>query len=109
MSIDREQQLKGLVKEYPDSPMGHFSLGKLYIEGSRYAEAASCLAEATRIDPDYAAAWVALGDAWAGQGSADQARKAYQRAKGTPLGGRDRNLVAEIDQRLAELSPDGLG
>ena len=27
---DREAQFKQLVSEFPDSPMGHFSLGKLY-------------------------------------------------------------------------------
>ena len=83
MAVDREQQWKDLVAEFPDSPMGHFSLGKLYLDSSRYQEAAACLAEAAHLDPEYAAALVALGDAFAGQGDAARAREAYGRARAT--------------------------
>jgi tetratricopeptide (TPR) repeat protein len=103
MAADREQQWKELVAEYPDSPMGHFSLGKLYLDSSRYAEAAACLAEAARLDPEYAAALVALGDALAGQGDAARAREAYGRAQATKLAQKDRNLAEELSQRLAGL------
>ncbi|MHB8873659.1 MAG: tetratricopeptide repeat protein [Myxococcaceae bacterium] len=103
MAIDREQQWKDLVAEFPDSPMGHFSLGKLYFDGQRYAEAAACLERATRLDPDYAAALVALGDAYARQGDAGRAREAYGKAKGTPLAQKDRSLLADVLRRIEEL------
>lgn len=103
MAADREQQWKDLVSEYPDSPMGHFSLGKLYLDGSRWAEAAACLAEAARLDPEYAAALVALGDAFAGLGDVAKAREAYGRAQATKLARKDQNLAADLEQRLAGL------
>ena len=103
MDPDREQQWKDLVAEFPDSPTGHFSLGKLYLDSARWAAAAGCLAEATRLDPSYAAAWVALGQALAGQGDGQRAREAYERARQTPLARKDKRLVEEISRRLAEL------
>ncbi len=99
----REQQFKALVAEFPDSPMGHFSLGKLYLDERRYPESAQSLEEATRLDPHYAAALVALGDAYAGTGNIELARKTYERARTTPHGQRDASLGADIDQRIADL------
>ena len=62
MSTERERQFEEMVAEFPDSPMAHFSLGKVYLEGRRYQDAARTLEEALRLDPDYAAAMVSLGD-----------------------------------------------
>ncbi len=92
-----------MVKEFPDSPMGHFSLGRLYLEGKRWAEAASALGEAVRLDPTYAAAFVALGDAEAGAGKKEAAKAAWQKALATPLGQRDQSLQADLAARLQEL------
>lgn len=103
MSADREAQFKALIAEFPDSPMGHFSLGKLYLEGQRWAEAAACFAEAVRLDATYAAAWVALGDAHAGAGKPDEAKAAWQHALETPLGKRDMSLQSDLEQRISEL------
>ena len=103
MGNEREAQFRQLVVDYPDSPMGHFSLGKLYLDEKRYAEAARSLEEAVRLDGDYAAAFVALADAYSGLGDPAQARGALERAKRTPLGQRDASLVEDIDARLAEL------
>lgn len=100
---DREEQFKQLVAEFPDSPMGHFSLGKLYLERQRWAEAAACLGTAVKLDPNYAAAHVALGDAWAGTGDAVKARVAWEQALQTPLGRKDVSLQDDLAQRIAEL------
>src|SRR5439155_11467489 len=69
----RETMFRQMVTEFPDSPMGHFSLGKFLLEEKRWAEAAQSLGKATALDPGYAAAFVALGDAHAGAGEADKA------------------------------------
>lgn len=103
MSGDREQRFLQMVAEFPDSPMGHFSLGKLYLDERRYPEAVAALAEAVRLDPNYAAAWVALGDAHAGAGQTVEAKEAYQRALATPLGKKDQSLLYDVEQRLADL------
>ncbi|MFZ5446682.1 MAG: tetratricopeptide repeat protein [Myxococcota bacterium] len=100
---DREAMFKQMVAEFPESPMGHFSLGKLYLEGKRWAEAVSALGEAVRLDPTYAAAFVALGDAEAGRGDKAAAKAAWERALTTPLGRRDMSLQADLDQRIRDL------
>ncbi len=100
---DREKQFLEMVKEFPDSPMGHFSLGRLYLEERRWAEAAKSLEEAVRLDPEYAAALVALGDAYAGLDRNDDARKAYERALATRHGRADASLREDVAQRIEEL------
>jgi predicted Zn-dependent protease len=103
MSQERERQFQQLVAEFPDSPMGHFSLGKLYLETARYAEAVKCLEDAVRLDPSYAAAMVSLGDAYAGAGKREQAREIWTRARNTALAQSHASLAEDIDVRLEDL------
>ncbi len=98
-----EEDLLQMVKEYPDSPMGFFSLGKHYLEAQRYADAAARLAEAVKLDPGYAAAWVALGDAFNASGEPDKARAAWNSALATPHAKKDVSLQEDLEQRLSEL------
>ena len=100
---DREAEFKALIAEFPDSPMGHFSLGKLYLEQKKWAEAAACFSEATRLDGNYAAAWVGLGDAHGGAGKAVEAKAAYESALQTPHGKRDMSLQTDLEERIREL------
>jgi uncharacterized protein HemY len=103
MGSQREEQFKQMVAEFPDSPMGHFSLGKLYLEERRYAEAVKSLEEAIRLDADYAAAMVSLGDAYVGAGAKDKARAIWERARSTALGQKHASLADEIDERINDL------
>ncbi len=100
---DREAMFKQLVAEFPESPMGHFSLGRLYVDEKRWAEAVTALSGAVRLDPDYAAARVALGDAFSGLGDKAQAKAAWEAALDTPLGRRDMSLQADLEQRIRDL------
>jgi tetratricopeptide (TPR) repeat protein len=103
MGNEREAQFRQLVADYPDSPMGHFSLGKLLLDEKRYAEAVQCLEDAVKLDPQYAAALLSLGDAYVGAGSAEKAREVFTRARATALGQNHASLAEEIDERLADL------
>jgi cytochrome c-type biogenesis protein CcmH/NrfG len=103
MPSDREQMFLDMTREFPDSPMGFFSLGRLYLDEQRWAESVKALAEAVRLDPTYSAAWVALGDAQLGQGQRDEARATWQRALETPHARRDMSLQADLDQRIRDL------
>lgn len=94
---------KKLVQQFPDSPMGHFSLGRLYVDEKRWDEAAVALGNATKLDPGYAAAFVALGDAYAGAGKKDEAKAAWQQALDTPHGRRDLSLQADLEQRIRDI------
>ena len=100
---DREAEFKALIAEFPDSPMGHFSLGKLYLDEKRWPDAAGAFAEAVRLDPNYSAAWVGLGDAHSGAGKAEDAKAAYQKALDTPHGRRDMSLQADLEERIRDL------
>ncbi len=107
MPSQREELFLDMVRQFPDSPMGHFSLGRLYLEEKRWPEAVAALGEAVRLDATYAAALVALGDACLGQGARDGARSAWQRALQTPLGQRDHSLQSDLEQRLKDLDDFG--
>ena len=100
---DREAQFKQLVAEFPDSPMGHFSLGKLYLSERRYAEAVPLLEQAVALDAEYAAALVALGEAYVGAGQTVEARATFERAKEKALAQKHNGLAEEIDDKLGEL------
>ncbi|MEW5741857.1 MAG: tetratricopeptide repeat protein [Myxococcota bacterium] len=99
---EREAMFLQMVREFPDSPMGHFSLGRLYVDEKRWPEAVKALSEAVRLDESYAAAWVALGDAYAGLGDKAQAKAQWERALETPLGRKDMSLQADLEARIRE-------
>lgn len=103
MTSPREAQFQELVAEFPDSPMGHFSLGKLYLEERRYPEAVTSLTAATGLDPEYAAALVSLAEAQVGAGDVTAARATYARAKAKALEQKHAGLAEEIEGRLEEL------
>lgn len=100
---DREATFKQMVRQFPDSPMGHFSLGRLLVDEKRWSEAVVALSEAVRLDPNYAAAMVALGDAHSGAGSKAEAKAAWERALQTPHGQKDTSLQADLEQRIRDL------
>jgi TolA-binding protein len=103
MTVEREAQFRKLVEQFPQSPMGHFSLGKLLLEERRYHEAAESLASATRLDPGYAAALMALGEALSQDGQKEAARAAWEQARARALEQKHPSLAEEIDELLAAL------
>jgi len=103
MTDARELQFQKLVQDFPNSPMGHFSLGRHYLEGGRFADAAAALARAVELDGTYVAAMVALGDAQVGAGQTAQARETFIRSREIALSQHHEGLAEEIDERLEDL------
>ena len=103
MTADREVQFRKLVEQFPGSPMGHFSLGKLFLEQRRHAEAVASLQEATRLEPGYAAALLALGEAHVGAGQRAEARAVWERARTHAVEQNHPSLAEEIDALLEDL------
>jgi len=103
MSAEREQRYQAMITQFPDSPLGYFSLGRYYLEEARFAEAAKNLARCTELDPTYAAALLSLGDALAGGGEREQAKAAYARAREAAMAQNHPTLAEEIDERVADL------
>lgn len=60
-----------------DGALLRFSLGNEYLHAGDPARAGECFREATRRDPNYSAAWKALGKALAESGDTPGARDAY--------------------------------
>ena len=100
---NREQQFKDMVKEFPDSAMAHFSLGRLYLDEKRFSEAVTPFTAAIALDAQYAAAHVALGDAWAGLSEKEKAKASWQAALETAHGRRDASLQADLEQRIRDI------
>jgi tetratricopeptide (TPR) repeat protein len=103
MASEREHRFLEMTRDFPDSPMGFFSLGRLYLDEQRWAQSVTALAKAVELDPNYSAAWVALGDAQVGLGARDEAKATWQRALETPHARRDMSLQSDLEQRLREL------
>jgi predicted Zn-dependent protease len=103
MGSEREEQFRKLVADFPGSPMGHFSLGKLLLDERRFPEAVESLEAAVRLQPGYAAALVALGDALIGAGRRGEARQVLEEARARALAQNHPSLAEEISERLSEL------
>lgn len=104
MTDDREARYQAMIAQFPDSPLGYFSLGRYYLEQARFADAAATLRRCTALDTQYAAALLSLGDALAGNGETEAAREAYARARAAALAQNHPTLADEIDERVADLT-----
>jgi len=103
MTAEREAQFRKVVEQFPQSPMGHFSLGKLLLEQRRYLEAVASLTRATELEPTYAAALLALGEALRGAGQLAQTRQVWEEARRRALEQHHPSLAEEVEALLAEL------
>ena len=103
MASPRETQFQKLSEDFPESPMGHFSLGRLYLEERRYAEAVTALEKAVGADGTYAAALVSLGEAYLGMGNVASARTTWETARDHALAQKHPGLAEEIEEKLRDL------
>ncbi|MGH8706831.1 MAG: tetratricopeptide repeat protein [Burkholderiales bacterium] len=71
--------LEKLIGTPRDGALLRYSLGSEYLKAGDAARAIEQLREAVRRDPQYSAAWKALGRALADAGRADEARAVYAR------------------------------
>ncbi len=60
--------------------------------------------QANRLQADFAAGLVSLGDAYSGCGRIEEARATLERAKEVALSQSHPSLADEIDERLADLA-----
>ena len=69
----RIDQFRKMASDDPDNPLGHFSLGREYLNAGLFAEAAASLERALQIDPNITKAYQLLGSALLKQGQRDRA------------------------------------
>jgi cytochrome c-type biogenesis protein CcmH/NrfG len=99
----QEAQYRRQLEEFPTSALPHFALGRYLLERGRYEEAVGSLEEANRLQPEYAAGLLTLGDAYRGAGHVDKARATFVVARRVALAQHHPSLAEEIDDRLASL------
>jgi len=100
---EQEARYRRQVQDFPTSPLPHFALGRYLLEQGRYQEAIASLEEATRLQPEFAAGLLALGDAYRGARRTGEARSTFELARRVALAQSHPSLAAEIDDRLADL------
>jgi len=66
--IDRIAQFKNMTEADPQNEMGHFSLGKAYIDAGQFSEAITPLKRTLELNPTYSKAYQLLGEALAKSG-----------------------------------------
>lgn len=71
-------RLLTMLESGQDSAMLRFSIGNEYAKRDRHGDAAQHYAAAVEQQPDYSAAWKALGEAHANNGRIEDAAEAYR-------------------------------
>jgi tetratricopeptide (TPR) repeat protein len=102
-AMSREATFRKLIADFPTSPMGYFSLGRLCLEERRFAEAVHAFQAACARNAEYTAAWVGLGDAYLALSDSRQAKAAFEAALNTPHGKKDASLQDDLAERLREI------
>ena len=75
----RIQQFEQMIAADPQNELGHFSLGKAYLEADRFDEAAESLARVLEINPQMSKAYQLLGEAHDKNGHRETAIKVMTR------------------------------
>ncbi|MGD2110780.1 MAG: Fe(2+)-trafficking protein [Phycisphaerae bacterium] len=69
----RIENFKRMTEADPDNELGHFSLGKIYLEAGRFDEAAVCLGRTLGLNAKMSKAYQLLGEAYAKSGKREEA------------------------------------
>jgi uncharacterized protein HemY len=99
---EREQRYLEMVAQFPESPLGYFTLGRYYLESERFLEAIEPLERCVSDEPDWTAALVALADAHSAVGNKTRAIELLEGAQKTSQASH-RAIAAEIEEKLEDL------
>ncbi|MEH1966611.1 MULTISPECIES: tetratricopeptide repeat protein [unclassified Nostoc] len=75
-----EENLRKLIKQFPEDAFGHFQLGNVLFRQKKPEEAISSYREAIRFQPKYALAYNAIGIVYASQSRWEEAITEYKKA-----------------------------
>ncbi|MGD8359019.1 MAG: tetratricopeptide repeat protein [Lysobacterales bacterium] len=101
MDID---SLRKMIDTPRDNAMLRFSLGRLLIGAGEFEEAEKHLAQATRMNPGYAAAWKELGRARQQAGDESGAAEAWRQGIETARSNGDKQAEKEMTVFLRRLA-----
>jgi tetratricopeptide (TPR) repeat protein len=96
------EKYKEAVRVNPQDGMGHYNLGEVYIELSRYSEALPSMKEAIRINPKHRSAYYQLGFALIQMGRDEDAIEPLETSLGLDSKSRTtRNRLAEAHTNIS--------
>lgn len=72
-------QFKQMAEADPGNELGHFSLGKAYLEAGRFQEASASLEQSLTLNPKLSKAYQLLGEAYEKAGQRDESVKVLTR------------------------------
>jgi Fe-S cluster biosynthesis and repair protein YggX len=104
----RITQFENMAGADPDNEMAHFSLGSVYLEAERLAEAAQSFSRCIELNPDMSKAYQLAGQSMIGAGWTDQAvqvlTKGYEVAasKGDMM---PRDAIAQLLESIGREAP----
>lgn len=108
MSDERIEQFRKMAEADPDNELGHFSLGRAYMEDGRYRDAIPCFERVVRLNAQNSKAYALLGAAQKEVGDRAAAiatlRKGFDvaHARGDLM---PRNEIAGLLRELGETPP----
>lgn len=104
---ERIEMFREVLAIDPEDPLATFGMGSAYMQLQSYAEAIPYLESATRIQPDYSAAFLNLGKCHEYVGAYEEAKAAY--TQGIAVSSRKGDLMPlrEMERRLKALSDSG--
>ncbi len=70
---ERITQFKNMIESDPDNELGHFSLGKAYVDAEQFAEAQAPLRRVLELNRSYSKAYQLLGQALISSGKREEA------------------------------------
>ncbi|HEY8520411.1 MAG TPA: tetratricopeptide repeat protein [Gammaproteobacteria bacterium] len=103
MTVDLIQRLEAMLAQGKDGAPLRLALATRYLADGDAERAAQHAAAATRLDPEYSAAWKLLGKAHAAAGRTDAAADAYERGIAAAERRGDRQAAKEMQVFLKRL------
>ena len=79
---NRIKQFEQMASADPDNELGHFSLGRAYMDASRFDDAAGSFARVVELNPKMSKAYQLLGEAFDGAGKRTEAIDAMTKGIG---------------------------
>jgi len=110
LSPTPRENLERLLAAGKDGPLLRFGLGNACMQEGRTDDAVTHLRRAVELDPDYSAAWKALGKALTAAGRRDDALAAYRDGIAAATRKGDKQALREMEvfaRRLANTGGQG--
>ncbi len=100
MDTSKEELYKEFLKDNPDNPMVHFSLGLLYLDENRLEEVIEEFKTTIKLQPDYMAAFWKLANAYEEIQEIDKALETYEQTLHLAQQNDDSNMIEDVQERL---------